>query len=313
MPVVLEVYYEDGSKDQIKEVIEEAFEVVKINNPKKKKIAFVLFDPNSNIIKQVSFKKKFEELEEQIEKAPNYLDRYDAAVALRDISIEQKREVIQESIKREKHHGIIIELIQQLISDENENSKLILQNLINHEKSNVREALLNKNKNLNSNWKEIYVKSLKDISYDVQKTALEKLCRAFPNEAKDYLTQTEKLMGMNQAVKLKWIELAIENNFKKEEALHTLQLLVSPSFEFRTRVASFQLLKSMNYCNEQVAESLLQACTSSNGRLAGPAADLLNNWLNQSSFKHMIEDVFTKANYQNEQKEQILKSVNLFK
>jgi len=34
MPVVLEVYYEDGSKDQIKEVMDEAFEVVKINNPK---------------------------------------------------------------------------------------------------------------------------------------------------------------------------------------------------------------------------------------------------------------------------------------
>jgi hypothetical protein len=293
--------------------MEEAFEVVKINNPKKKKIAFVLFDPNSNIIKQLSFKKKFEELEEQIEKAPNYLDRYDAAVALRDISIEQKREVLQESIKREKHHGIIIELIQQLITDDNESSQLILQKLINHEKSNVREALLNKNKNMNSNWKEIYVKSLKDNSYDVQKTALEKLCRAFPNEAKDYLTQTEKLMGMNQAVKLKWIELSIENNFKKEEALYTLQLFVSPSFEFRTRVSSFQLLKSLNYCNQQVVESLLQACTSNNGRLAGPAAELLNNWMNQSNFKRIIEDVFTKANYQTEQKDQILKSVNLFK
>ncbi len=313
MPIVLEVYYEDGTKDQIKEVLEEAFEVVKINNPKKKKIAFVLFDPNSNIIKQVSFKKKFEELEEQIEKAPSYLDRYDAAVALRDFPLEQKREVIQESIKREKHYGILIELSSQLISDENENSRLILQKLMNHEKSNVRESILNKNKKMNLGWKELYIKSLNDNSYDVQKTALDKLCKSFPNEAKEYLTQTEKIMGMNQAVKLKWIELALENNFKKEEALYTLQLFVSPSFEFRTRVASFQLLKSLNYCNEQVAESLLQACTSNNGRLAGPASDLLNNWLNQSNFKRMIEDVFTKANYSSEQKEQILKSVNLFK
>jgi hypothetical protein len=88
---------------------------------------------------------------------------------------------------------------------------------------------------------------------------------------------------------------------------------VSPSFEFRTRVSSFQLLKSLNYCNQQVVESLLQACTSNNGRLAGPAAELLNNWMNQSNFKRIIEDVFTKANYQTEQKDQILKSVNLFK
>ncbi|MFY8020953.1 MAG: M1 family metallopeptidase [Bacteroidia bacterium] len=313
MPVVLEVYYEDGSKDEVKEVLEEAFEVIKINNPKKKKIAFVLFDPNSNIIKQVTFKKKFEELEEQIEKAPYYLDRYDAAVALRELPIEQKREVIHEAIKREKHYGIINELIQQIANDENAQSQNILQSLLKHEKSVVREQVLNKNKTWTEAWKLLYEKSLNDNSYDVQKTALEKLCKAYPSEAAKYLEICKDSYGMNQALKLKWIELSIENQYKKEEALSLLELYVSPSFEFRTRVAAFQLLKSLNHVNESVLSSLFQACLSSNGRLSGPAVDLLNNWMNQSSIKKMAEDVFKKSNFTTEQKEQLQKQVNLFK
>ena len=69
MPVVIEVHYADGSFDSVKEMNKEAYERIKIPNPNKKEIAFVLFDPNSNIIKQVTFKKSFEEIEEQIEKA----------------------------------------------------------------------------------------------------------------------------------------------------------------------------------------------------------------------------------------------------
>ena len=313
MPVVLEVYYEDGSKDQVKEVLEEAFEVVKINNPKKKKIAFVLFDPNSNIIKQLSFKKTFEELEEQIEKAPNYLDRYDAAVALRDFPIEQKREVILEAIKREKHYGILNELIQQIAGDENAQSQSMLQGLLKHEKSAVREQVLNKNKSWNESWKSLYEKSLNDNSYDVQKTALEKLCKAYPAEAAKYLEVCKDAYGMNQSLKLKWIELSIENQYKKEEALSLLELYASPSFEFRTRVAAFQLLKSLNHVNESVLSSLFQASLSGNGRLSGPATDLLNNWMNQSSIKKMAEEVYKKSNFTAEQKEQLQKQVNLFK
>lgn len=313
MPIVLEIHYDDGSIDEVKEVLEGAFEVVKIQNKNKKKIAYILFDPNSNIIKQVSFKKSFEELEVQIEKAKFYLDRFDAAVALRDIPLKQKREVIQESIKREKHYGILLELIQQLSNDENIKSKTLLQFLLKHEKSSVREQVLNKNKIIDSDWKVLYINALQDNSYDVQKTALDKLCKSFPEEAGTFLETCKNLEGMNMALRLKWIELAVENNYKKEEALNMLETYASSSYEFRTRIGAFQLLKSFNHANEKTITSLFQACTSINNRLAGPAAELLNYWINQSSYRKVEEQTFNKNSYTSEQKEQILKQVNLFK
>jgi aminopeptidase N len=60
MPIAIEVHYTDGTKDSIMEMVDEVFEVVKIPNRAKKEIAFVLFDPNSNVMKQLTLEKKFD-------------------------------------------------------------------------------------------------------------------------------------------------------------------------------------------------------------------------------------------------------------
>ncbi|GAB1449195.1 hypothetical protein MASR2M44_22200 [Bacteroidota bacterium] len=310
MPIVLEVVYQDGSKSSVKEVLSSDFEVVKIPNSAKKKIAYVLFDPGSNILKQLTFKKSFEELENQLEMAAEYLDRYDAAVQLRDIETEKKREVLIEALKREKHHGIVNELINQLSQDKDEQVQQLLQKTMSHPKSAVRENILAKTRKPEGAWKPLFEKALGDSSYDVVKTALEKLCRNYPAEAENFLKQTSTVEGMNKAVRLKWLELSVEFGSNEAAAKAELEKISSSAFEFRSRVASFQVLKNLNHFSEKVAENLLQACQSSNGRLAGPAAESLNHFCQQTKFRQVAEQAYRKLD--SSQKEKVQKHFTLF-
>ncbi len=306
MPVVLEVHYTDGTMDAVNETMDKAFEVVKINNPKKKKIAFVLFDPNSNIVKQVSFKKSFEELQEQIEIAPHYIDRYDAAVALREVELDQKREVLIEALKREKHYGIINELISQLAEDKNASSINYLQGLSKYPKAAMRDHLF-KSVSITDTWKPFFEAALTDSSYDVVKTALEKLSNQYPDQTEKYLAATKDVFGMNHAVKMKWLEISYLRNGKKLEDMEKLVFYASPNYEFRTRVLAFGVLKTTNYLNQNLCGHLLQAMLSSNGRLSGPAGELVNFYALQADYKALFKQFFQKQNYSAPEKESLLK------
>jgi len=59
-------------------------------------VAFVLFDADNKILKNVTFKKSYNMLKAQVIAAENILDRYDALVALREISYTKKKGLLFE-------------------------------------------------------------------------------------------------------------------------------------------------------------------------------------------------------------------------
>ena len=318
MPLVVEVHYADGSFDSVKEMNKEAYESIKIPNPNKKQIAYVLFDPNSNIIKQVTFKKSFEELEEQIEKAKYYLDRYDAAVALREIPLDTKREVLLEALNREKHYGIINEIVSQLISDKDLKSQVAMMNLMNiKQKSSTREAVLKGLTDMNKQWKQICMIALSDSSYDVVKVSMEKLYqKSFDKKTMEYLLEaTKNTWGMNNNIMIKRHEigalagLLIDKSFDREEALNKITNFASSQYEFRTRIQAFNSLKVLNHLDNEVAKNLFQAILSPNGRLASPAAELANHFSNQISYKNTMKDYYQKQNFEQWQKDILTKQL----
>jgi aminopeptidase N len=318
MPLVVEVHYADGSFDSVKEMNKEAYESIKIPNPNKKQIAYVLFDPNSNIIKQVTFKKSFEELEEQIEKAKYYLDRYDAAVALREIPLDTKREVLLEALNREKHYGIINEIVSQLISDKDLKSQVAMMNLMNiKQKSSTREAVLKGLTDMNKQWKQICMIALSDSSYDVVKVSMEKLYqKSFDKKTMEYLLEaTKNTWGMNNNIMIKRHEigalagLLIDKSFDREEALNKITNFASSQYEFRTRIQAFNSLKVLNHLDNEVAKNLFQAILSPNGRLASPSAELANHFSNQISYKNTMKDYYQKQNFEQWQKDILTKQL----
>jgi aminopeptidase N len=312
MPIVIEVHFTDGSSRSVNEVIENEFEVVKLNDIGNKKIAFVLFDPNSMVLKQVSFKKSFEELEQQVELAPFMLDRYDALVAMRSVSIDQKREVLYEVLGREKHEGIINEVITQLSLDQTEKSQALLKDLTRFTKAGVRDNAL-KNMSPNEGNKSAFVLALNDSSYDVVKTALEKLCLAYPNEVEVYLKATKNVHGMFHSVKMKWLELSILLGVEADKARAELVDYSSAGYEFRTRGQAFMVLKSTSTFNDEVISNVFQAVLSPNGRLSGPAADLANYYGSNVIFKEKMKKYFASAQFSDAEKEILIKSVFLLK
>ncbi len=307
MPVVIEIHYTDGTFDSVKEMQSQAFEVVKIANPKAKKIAFVLFDPNSNITKQITFKKSFDELQEQIEKAKNYIDRYDAAVALKDIPVDEKREVLIEALKREKHFGIINEIVSQLIADTDDKSAAAMMALISYkQKSSTREAVIKGLQNIDARWKQICIEALSDSSYNVVKAAMDKLYqKSFDKTTMTLvINATKNTWGMNNSVMIKRNELIAlsgmlidANAFNSNEALHAITEFASSQYEFRTRIQAFNSLKILNHIDKEVAQNLFNAILSPNTRLANPAADLANHFSNQITYKNLMKEYYKKQNF----------------
>lgn len=310
MPVVLEVYYKDGSKDSVYEWLANDFEVVKIDNEGNKEIDFVLFDPNSNVLKQLTFKKGFSELSAQLEKAPGYLDRYDAALGMRQIALDKKKAVLEAALKRENHFAIINELLNQLAENGNALSPEIIERAKSHPRSAVRNNLL-KTLNCNQQSKSLFEAMLKDSSDEVVKTAMEKLVQAFPENAHVVLNQVSQMgvSGMNHAVDIKRLEWAVILKINAEQNAKELTRFSSAEYEFRTRLLAFESLKASGIMNDEVAGNLLQALTSTNNRLAQPAAAFINQVLMQTQTKQLFKNTLTNSKFSKTEEEIILKLI----
>ncbi|MFA7380870.1 MAG: M1 family metallopeptidase [Bacteroidia bacterium] len=309
MPVVFEVNYTDGSKESVKEWVQGNATTVQVPNKNNKEIAFVLFDPGNEILRQLTFKKSTEELKAQALKAAHMIDRYDALLGLREVSIEEKRQTLVEVFNKETFHATRNEVISQLAKDKDGRSLEILRKAFSDKDVNVRQAAVNA-VDAQGEWVEYFKKSLTDSSYNIIRTALTKLGEQQPAEINAWLQTTDNLYGHNHDLRIKWLELAIrsgKDNYKEELIGYS-----SRQFEFRTRNACFTALKSLNLFNEQVANNLLNAAMSPNGRLKGPAVETLQYFMQQSGAMGTLKQHYNKADYSAEQKDLIKKAgINL--
>lgn len=309
MPVVFEVNYTDGSKESVKEWVQGNATTVHVPNKNNKEIAFVLFDPGNEILRQLTFKKSTEELKAQALKAAHMIDRYDALLGLREVSIEEKRQTLVEVFNKETFHATRNEVISQLAKDKDGRSLEILRKAFTDKDVNVRQAVINA-VDAQGEWVEYFKKSLTDSSYNVIRTALTKLGEQQPAGMNAWLQTTDNLYGHNHDLRIKWLELAIRSG--KENYKEELIGYSSRQFEFRTRNASFTVLKSLNLFNEQVANNLLNAAMSPNGRLKGPAVETLQYFMQQSGAMGTLKQHYNKADYSAEQKDLIKKAgINL--
>lgn len=306
MPISFEVHYTDGTVDSKSQVIDEEKETVVIDNKKDKEIAFVLFDPNARVLKTVQFEKKYPELRAQILGAKHMLDRYDALIALKSTPLKQKRSLLLEVYANEDFHQMKAEVMNQLVEDESVAN--ILQKDLQQQKSSVKLAAIRGFKS--DTWSATIQSLLRDSSYDVVSAALDKLCKSYPKNAGQYLEQCSGVMGMNNSVNIKWHEMSALNQINKETSINKLVQYASNIWEFRTRVNAFNALKSLNHCDEQLTGHLFEALLSTNGRLATPAAQLIEYLAQQSHYKAMFIKYYKAQEWNDSEKDLIKKQVN---
>jgi aminopeptidase N len=290
MPIEFEVFYKDGTSDKQTTWIEKQTHIVSIPNPGNKKIDFVLFDPNSRILKTVNFTKSFEELSAQAEKAPNMLDRYDAVVALKGTSIKNKIALFEKLYDQNSFYSIKAEIVNQLIDDTSERSLNLIKKSLEDKDIKVRKEIATITKTIHPSLESAYVKLLQDSSYLLIGTAIEKLYQNFPEKADNYLALTKDIEGTNgRNVRIKWLRMAY-NHKHKQEYLDQLVDYTSGSYEFLTRVNAMTVLRRINYFNEQLLNNCIDAATKSNSRLANPAKEAITYYYNQDANKTLIKN-----------------------
>ena len=309
MPIQFEVHYTDGTLDSKTEWIEKECHQVKITNAGNKKIDFILFDPNDHVVKSVIFDKPFDMLKAQALRAPNMLDRYDAILAMKNISNDIKRNVLHEVYNKNTFHAIKSEIINQLLDDKDVTSIELIKKAILDKDAQVRKSLITNTKTIAPNLVKEYEALLLDSSYQTMAIALEKLCFNFPSNTARYLELTKGIEGNGGRVPIiKWLQIAAGNTVDKK---HTDQLVsyTSNSYEFLTRINAMGALRKINYFDEKLLKNCLEACLTSNTRMANPAIETIKYFFAQDKNKKVIADYINEKTWKDWEKEIVMKLI----
>lgn len=302
MPIVIETHFTDGTISKEQYGIEKQTEIINLPSFENKKIDFVLFDPNNEILKGVKFDKPFDMLASQALKAESMLDRYDAITALRDVDTNTKRDLLIEAFHNEKFNAVKNEVILQLANDNNEKTIQLLKEAIADNDVAVKKTVLRNVNPIQLNLLPEFEKLLTDSSYELVETALQKLYDVNPKKATAYLSATKNIEGnVGKNVFVKWLEISYYATQKKQYA-DNLVKLTGNSYEFRTRGNAMAALKRMNYFNETLIANLIDASLSANGRLSGPANDVLRYFSTQPSHKKRIAEYIISQQWEDWQK-----------
>jgi aminopeptidase N len=290
MPIVLEVHYTDGSKHSHTEWISNALHAVRISNPEQKQVAFVLFDPGSNILKKVTFSKSFEELKSQATSATHFIDRYDAIASMKSLPLSIKAEFLKSRYAAETFHALKTEILSQLQAESS--AQALRLQALKDAKAEVRLAALQSTASISSTDLPAYEVLLKDSSYNIVHAALSRLCADFPEHRNRYLEMTRSEKGPGLKIRILWLELqAAQGN---TEVLSELSDYCSSSFEFITRQNAMAAIKRLNHMDTALAAHLLEAVMHPNYKLAGNAAATLKSFMEQNQWKFMLESEIEK-------------------
>lgn len=293
MPVNIAVYYKNGTSSMQQIWVSKQSEDFVIENSAGAEIDYILFDPNNRILKKITFDKSLNEWLSQAQKAPAMIDRYDAMVALRKFSLQQKREVLVYAFQHETFYGIRNEIIKQLMESE-EMQELVKSRIANEDPETIKFFLSNFNEVPNG-FLYYYEGWLKHPSNDIVVTALQKVCESHPEKTADYLAITKNRLGQNNNIRIKWLEMAIQGGIGVTDNTTTLTQYTGASYEFKTRVAAFEALKRLNICTPEIINHGFEALSSFNGRLVGPVKAVLDYYAQQNTYKQWMIQEYKKC------------------
>jgi aminopeptidase N len=305
MPVYWEVYYADGSKSSRKVRVSGAshnFAMLKED----KEVAFVLFDPGWQILKDLSFEKTQDELLAQSLLAENIIDRYDAVLGLDSLENDEVMKHLIGLYETESFWSIRAQVVKQLSDFDDKKARKTLLAGLNDSNPQVRYTALNNLGTIKSSELKYVEPLLIDSSYRNVSAALEILTDSFPENAGDYLEKTKDLQGVAKEVRITW--LLANYSFNPEETVAELVDLAGPSFEFRTRINAAKALQEINVINPELAVNLIDGCLSLNRRLAGPFKSVSGHFLDNEANREFFMTVY-KAGSWNDRQQQILEKL----
>lgn len=284
---VIDFYFEDGYKDRVTIKIDSVWSQFQYPLAAGKKLAFVLFDPGDRILKIQDFRRPFEMLAMQLQKAPLMIDRYEALCGMDTFPMDMKRKALTDAFQRNDFHLLQAEILRQLAEDTLQSSISIFRDALTDTNVLVRRAAMT---NLGFNHISLVSEleaSLHDFSYGNQELALRKLAQLNNRGLPEYLKETKDEMGFpGLNVHIAWLELATENG--DSTAQTKLVEYAGPRFEFRTRINALEALGRLDYLDKKLAEYLVEAACHWNFRLRPVALAMLKKYMEQDAKKQLL-------------------------
>lgn len=301
VPANIHIYYADGSVDSVKKWISGQKSIIYVPNPMGKKIKFVIFDPNRKIIKKVSYQRNAQELLAQAEFAKNMIDRFDALIELKNVDLTQKRETYKRIFSKEKFHLNKSEIIKQLSNDSL--SFDLIKQAIKDSDTWVRRAVVESLKVVPKTLKNDYLVLLKDTCFINVELALRNLASSFPKD--DFLTLTKDEIGWRgKNIRMAWLEISMLRNFNEKD-FDELVDYTSKSYEFETRINSFDVAKNLNFLDERIISNALDAYLHWNFKLRDGAWVYLKYVHSQFRGRILIDKIINESSYSVKQKTKI--------
>ena len=270
MPVDMAVYYKNGQVQRKTITIENENTEINWSKENQGDVAFVLFDEGSFVLKSISFEKTSAQLLAQLKNAKYMLDRFDAIVALKTIPMAEKQKALEEAYERESFEHIKAEIAKQLWPLPSWQEKLA-----GAKEVAVRKAILAEIKEP-SKYINVLMAMLEDESYEIICTAVDKLVQAKDVDLFAVADKIKTTDGQAMNVKCKYLMITGKGNeVENQMSRNALSEYAGPMYDFRTRLNAINAMMDIGRCEEKGIESLMEACTSFNGRLASPAAAAL--------------------------------------
>jgi hypothetical protein len=256
------------------------------------------------------------------------IDRYDALIGLKNDSsdVSAKHKLLAQVFDREKYSAMKTEIISQLGSETTDAAKSVIHKAFKDKDIDVRKAALNNIKGVPSDFQTDVEFLLKDSSYALISSAIDKLSDAYPQNVQQYLAQTKSEIGLYNQLRIKWLEtlaaqdkgaMAIPGKNPSQEALgmdakaatEKLVEYAGPTYEFWTRRNAFNALKRLNYCTDMVIANLIDGALNPNERLATPAKETLTYFYQQLESKAKIMKYYRAGQWTQTQKDVLEKII----
>lgn len=304
MPVIFEVHFKDGSSSTKKEWVSRASDTVYVSAPNDSPVEYTLFDVGSHVLKTIEFNKSFEELSAQALNAKNFIDRYDAITALKETSIDKKRDLLIRVFGKESFHAIRNEIIAQLNKDNSDAAISLFKRALHDKDHLVRRAVVD---NLET-FPDVIISDvealLTDSSYVTIENTLRKLYKLYPSKVKDYLEKTKGVMGHNNNVRILWLEISAKESAAVEKTMSEKKLVeyCSNRYEFRTRGRAMEAVERLSICNDELIRNLFNAALYTNTRLSGPAIKTLKSLTKKPENLTMAKGIFEMGTWKDWEK-----------
>ena len=294
MPVDIDVFYTDGTSNRQNVEIKSQYTRVSIPNPDNKIVAFVLFDPGSTILKDITFAKSFDELVAQVKMAPHMIDRYDALVELSKDSAHDMEllDIVEQVLEDETFYAMrskAVLLALRLARSGVSHAYMSVERGLEDPSVEVRKATLKALTTIPPRLKPAVVDRLSDDSYEIISIALQSLGHDYPEGSGQYLKLTQGLTSPFARVEIE--RLVIRTHDGDSSALRELADLAGPGYEFWTRGNAMSAFGRLGQLTPDAAKAMIEAVGSRNSRLAGSATAALKTLVTQGKWKRLVQDV----------------------